>query len=58
MYTDYTLARELVVSEVKRRQFNTFPKCIWDWACKKKVLRKKRGENVYGYYTCLGVCYG
>jgi hypothetical protein len=51
MYTDTTLTRELVVSEVKRRQFNTIPKCIWDWTCQKKVLRKKRGENVHGSYT-------
>jgi hypothetical protein len=51
-YTDAALARELVVSEVKTRQFNTFPKFVWDWTCKKIVIRKKRGENAHGCCTC------
>ena len=44
MYTDTTLTRELVESEVKLRQFNTIPKCIWDWTCQKKVLRKNEAK--------------
>jgi hypothetical protein len=55
MYTDATLARELVAAESKRRQFNTFPKCVWDWTCQKNYLEKNRGKSVHGYYTFLGV---
>ena len=40
MYTDHTLTRELVVAESKRLQFNTIPKCIWDWTCQKRDLAK------------------
>ena len=35
-----TLTRELVAAEVKHRQFNAFPKYIWDWTCQKKGLSK------------------
>jgi hypothetical protein len=41
VYTDNTLAFEFVEGEIKLRQFNTFPKCIWDWTCQKRDLGKK-----------------
>jgi hypothetical protein len=37
---DNTLAFEFVENKSKLRQFNTFPKCIWDWTCQKKCLEK------------------
>jgi hypothetical protein len=68
VYTDATLARELVAAESKRLQCNTIPKCIWDWTCQKKSLEKNEAKmytdhtltselvlvETYGYYTCLG----
>ena len=44
MYTDTALTRELVSLEVKLRQVNAFPKCIWDWACQKKCLEKNEAK--------------
>jgi hypothetical protein len=46
---DHALTRELVAPEVKQPQFNTFPKCIWDWTCQKKSNCKKFEAKMY---TC------
>jgi hypothetical protein len=49
VYT-HTLTRELVAPEVKHHQFNTFPKCIWDWTCQKKYLEKNEAK-IYTSHT-------
>jgi hypothetical protein len=41
---DNTLAFEFVEGETKLRQFDTFPKCIWDWTCQKKCLEKNEAK--------------
>jgi hypothetical protein len=55
MYTDATLTSELVTPERKHLKPLKFSKPLWNLTCQKKGLSKNRGENVHGYYTCLGV---
>ena len=40
MYTDTTLTREMVVSKIKKCQFDTIPKWNWDLTCQKKGFSK------------------
>ena len=56
VYTDYTLAFEFVVVEIKNRQIDTITQWNWDLSCQKKRTMKIRGKSVHGSYTYPWVC--